>query len=188
MPSQITHLAIAKKYLEKHARLIKDVQRFLDGNVLPDLTTNKAISHYGTRTEARSILKYNREKVNANKFLREHDMSDDLNKGQYLHLIVDEKYYNEFLLNYFQKCVDSKQAQIDMYEVSRRDDVYIRERYGVGYSDSSFGDELKRINHAWDEEYLGKRRQIGYKFVFPYKVGKIDKFIEEMANIDIPLN
>ncbi|MBO4726038.1 MAG: hypothetical protein J5598_00365 [Clostridia bacterium] len=84
MPSQMTHLAIAKRYLEKHPQIIKDVQRFLDGNVLPDLNPDKAVSHCGDRSEKYDILKHNRKKVNPIKFMATHDMRDDLNKGQYL--------------------------------------------------------------------------------------------------------
>ena len=98
MPSQIIHLAIAKKYLEKHQHVMKDEQAFLDGNVLPDLGADKAVSHCGVRNEMHDLVKRNREKVNPNKFAETHDMSDCLNRGQYLHLYVDYQYYNVLLL------------------------------------------------------------------------------------------
>ena len=43
MPSAITHITIAKRFLEKHPNLIINVQDFLDGNVLPDLSRDKAV-------------------------------------------------------------------------------------------------------------------------------------------------
>ena len=187
MPSQITHLAIAKRYLEKHPRTIKDVQRFLDGNVLPDLALNKELAHCGDRSEKYDILKHNREKVNPNKFMATHDMRDDLNKGQYLHLYVDHKYYNEFLLDYF-KNTSGDQVSTDMYETTRRDDAYLRRKYEVSYCDTTVGRELQMINDAWDIENYKKRRQSDSRFNFPYDFAALSKFIENMADTLIPQN
>ena len=97
MPSQITHLAVAKRYLEKHPQLVKDRQAFLDGNVLPDLADNKAESHCGVRTEKNSLVKRNAEKINLAKFIATHNLSDALNQGLYLHLYVDYYFYNDYL-------------------------------------------------------------------------------------------
>lgn len=186
MPSQITHLAIAKRFLEKHKKMIKDVQGFLDGNVLPDLHPDKAVSHCGVRTEINNIVKYNAEKVNPAKFATTHDLSDDLNKGQYLHLYVDYQYYNVFLADYVRKQTVGKQMGIDMFETSRRDDQYLRQKYGVAYSDSSLEQRLIEINDDWDQESNKKRIQPGYHYVFPYDFVELDEFIEKMSEITIP--
>ena len=186
MPSQITHLAVAKKYLEKHPGQIKNLQQFLDGNVVPDLATNKAESHCGIRVETHDILKWNREKVNPNKFIETHDMSNDFNKGQYLHLYVDYCYYNDFLLWYFKKQQNGNQINADMYETTRRDEVYLQNKYGVNYGNTTLVRELELLNAGWDEEYVVKRQQIGYKFFIPYDFGALDNFIEKMASIEIP--
>ncbi len=114
MPSQIIHLAIAKKFLQKHPRVIKNVCDFFDGNVIPDLAKDKAHSHCGVRTEKFDMVKRNAEKVSPIKFATTHDMCDDLNKGQYLHLYVDDKYYNDFLLRYFQEHLDRNSLGTDM--------------------------------------------------------------------------
>ncbi len=185
MPSQMTHLAIAKRFLAKHGQSIHDVQRFLDGNVLPDLNPDKETSHCGIRKEKHDIVKRNREKVDPNKFAATHDLRDDLNKGQYLHLYVDYQYYNVFLLEYF-KHVTRPQDSIDMYETTRRDDAYLKEKYGVAYVDTTLGKELQTINDIWDEENAENRRQPGYHFVIPYEVDAIDGFIEQMADTIIP--
>ncbi len=186
MPSALTHLAVAKRFLEKHSHLIKNVQDFLDGNVLPDLNPDKAISHCGVRTETNDILKYNREKVNPWKFVETHNMNNDLNKGQYLHLYVDYEFYNVFLKNYMQGQKCGKQVGIDIYETTRRDDEYLRKKYGVEYTDASSGKEIIRLNSIWDSEYEIKRRQTGYKFIFPYSFDELDVFIEKMSDVEIP--
>ena len=185
MPSQMTHLAIAKRYLEKHSQLIQDVQRFLDGNVLPDLDPDKEASHCGCRTEVHDLIKRNREKVNPIKFVATHDMRDDLNKGQYLHLYVDDKYYNDFLLEYY-KNTNGKQTSTDLYETTRRDDAYLRRKYGVSYRDTTVGRELQMINDAWDVENYKKRRQPDYRFDYPYDFADLDEFVEKMSDVMIP--
>ena len=186
MPSQITHLVVAKKYLEKHAQEIKDVQKFLDGNVVPDLVNDKTISHCGVRTEKRDVLKYNREKVNPEKFAATHNMNDDFNKGQYLHLYVDYQFYNVFLLEYHRREIDKEQRGTDLYETSRRDDLYLQQKYCVSYDDTSVASELYQINAAWDEENAEKRRQPEYKFTFPYDFMALEQFIEQVSNVVIP--
>ena len=185
MPSQMTHLAVAKRFLEKHPGLIQNVKRFLDGNVLPDLDTDKAASHCGVRTEKYDLVKRNREKVNPAKFAANHDLRDDLDKGQYLHLYVDDMYYNVFLLDYFKK-TERKQTSTDMYEVTRRDDAYLQKKYGVAYSDTTLGRKLQIINDVWDEENAEKRRRPNYKFSIPYTIEEIDEFIEQMSDAVIP--
>lgn len=185
MPSQITHLTIAKKYLEKHPGKIRDAQAFLDGNILPDLEKDKAVSHCGIRAEMYDLVKRNREKVNPEGFAKTHDMSDDLNKGQYLHLYVDYQYYNIFLLDYFKK-ISIPQSSIDMYETTRRDDDYLCKKYGVGYKDSTLFKELQLINDNWDQEKAEMRLHSDYQYNFPYNLNELDKFIEEMSDVIIP--
>ena len=185
MPSQMTHLAVAKRFLDKHPDLIKDVKRFLDGNVLPDLDPDKEASHCGIRTEMYDLVKRNIEKVNPIKFVATHDMRDDLNKGQYLHLYVDDKYYNEFLLEYY-KNTNGKQTSIDMYETTRRDDAYLQQKHCISYYDTTLGHELQMINDIWDIEHYKKRRRSDYHFTFPYDFTELDEFIEKMSDAIIP--
>jgi len=184
MPSQIIHLAIAKKYIEKHPLQVKDEQAFIDGNVLPDLSADKAISHCGLRGEMYDLVKRNREKVNPRAFLESHDMSDSLNQGQYLHLYVDYQYYNVLLLNYFKR-VSVDQSSIDMYETTRRDDAYLSDKYGVSYGDSTMSEQLQRINEEWDQEQAKMRLELGYKYNYVYTLEVLDQFIDEMSSISI---
>ena len=180
----MTHLAVAKRYLEKHPQSIRDVQGFLDGNVIPDLHPDKAVSHCGVRTEKYDIVKRNREKVNPDKFAATHDMSDDLNRGQYLHLYVDYQYYNVFLLNFFQH-TEKEQTSIDLYETSRRDDAHLQKKYGVAYGDTTLGRELREINDIWDDEMVEIRQRPDYQFSMPYDLNALDTFIEQMSDVEI---
>lgn len=185
MPSQIIHLTIAKKYLEKHPGEIGDAQAFLDGNILPDLGKDKAVSHCGIRAEMHNLVKRNREKVDPEKFVRTHNMSDALNQGQYLHLCVDYQYYNVLLLDYFKE-ISIPQSSIDMYETTRRDDDYLCKKYGVSYKDSTLYKELQFINDKWDQERAEMRSRPDYQFSFPYDLNELDRFIEQMSDVKIP--
>lgn len=190
MPSQITHLAVARKFLAKNQGLptaIRDVQRFLDGNVLPDLDKDKQRSHYGVRTERTDLVKRNLEKVNPQKFLQTHDLSDDLHKGQYLHLYVDYQYYNVFLRDYYATHVCMDEDSNNMYQTTRRDDRYLIDQYHVAYDDTSYGDELREINLAWDRDHE-QRYGANCPCKIPYDLPQLEAFIEEMASIKLPEN
>ena len=75
-----------------------------------------------------------------------------------------------------------------MYEVSRRDDNYLREKYKVSFADSTMVAELQKINDLWDQEMVEQRRNPEYKFTFPYQAEELDQFIEKMAQVTIPQN
>lgn len=186
MPSVITHITIAKRFLEKHSNLIKNVQDFLDGNVLPDLASDKAVSHCGVRKEMLDIVKYNAEKVNPDKFVATHDMTSDLNKGQFLHLYVDNQYYNVFLGEYLKRQTSGMQVSNDMYEVTCRDEVYLRVKYRVEYTDTSYALQLRANMDEWNQEKAIERVRQDYQFTIPYTLNDLDMFIEEMSNVKIP--
>ncbi|MBO4726037.1 MAG: hypothetical protein J5598_00360 [Clostridia bacterium] len=73
-----------------------------------------------------------------------------------------------------------------MYETTRRDDAYLRRKYGVSYCDTTLGRELQMINDAWDIENYKKRRQPDYRFNIPYDIATLNKFIESMADTMVP--
>lgn len=187
MPSQIIHLAIAKRYLAKHPGVIKNAQRFLDGNVLPDLGADKGVSHCGVRTESRDLIKRNREKVNPQKFLSDHDMKDDLNRGQYLHLLVDYAFYNDLLHDYF-AAINLEQSSIDMYETTCRDEAYLMQEYGVKHQDSTYATELLGLSRAWDRDHARRRAERGeqYRYTILYDLSTLVQFIEKMSDVQFP--
>ena len=137
------------------------------------------------RKEKHDIVKRNAEKVNPDKFAATHDMSNDLNKGQFLHLYVDDKYYNVFLLDYF-KNIKRKQISIDMYETTRRDDDYLRAKYGVEYTNTSYASQLRANMDEWIQEKAIERARPDYRFTIPYALNDLDMFIEEMSDVKIP--
>lgn len=186
MPSQITHLAVARCYIARHRGLpsaIKDEKRFLNGNVWPDLDPDKERSHCGVRTEKHDLVKRNLEKVNPEKFRQTHDLRDEFNQGQYLHLWVDCNYYNVLLRSYF-AAVDKMQSSKDIYETTQRDNRYLQQKYQVSCQDTAYAQELAALNAAWDREHH-QRFGYDYAYSFPYSLAELDEFIAEMASVTL---
>ncbi len=87
MAGYIIHLAVAEAYIRKHSEDIKDYNKFIEGVIFPDSVSDKSITHYGEKSS----------KVNLNLFLEKNDITDDYNKGYFLHLVTDYIFYNKFL-------------------------------------------------------------------------------------------
>lgn len=86
MPGYVIHIAIGQEYLRKHKTKDK-YEEFIKGNVDPDLTNNKVMTHYG-KSPAYTSLK---------EFLKNNKIDNSLNKGRFLHLITDFLFYNYYL-------------------------------------------------------------------------------------------
>ena len=72
-----THLAIAKRYIEKNPDKFPDDHSkriFYGGNIWLDLTPDKEQTHCGNRSESKDLIKRHREKVNLERFLSTNDI------------------------------------------------------------------------------------------------------------------
>lgn len=94
MPGFTIHTIIAKEYVKKHPNEISDEKEFINGTIAPDLTTDKNTTHYGIWERLIVI-------TNLDKMLEDSkvDITKDYWKGYFLHLYVDNQFYN----NYFKK-------------------------------------------------------------------------------------
>lgn len=92
MPGYVIHLAVANEYERKHKKQIKNHSEFINGIIYPDNVSDKLLTHYG-KNSANSDLK---------KFIEEHNIEDDFEKGYFLHLITDFLFYNK-CIEYFSK-------------------------------------------------------------------------------------
>ena len=86
MPGFVIHIAIAKEYIKKHND-IDNIEEFIKGNIEPDLTKDKAKTHYGKSPTY----------TNLKEFLLHNKLDNDINKGKFLHLITDYLFYNLYL-------------------------------------------------------------------------------------------
>lgn len=86
MPGYVIHIAIGQEYLRKHKCKV-DYDDFIKGNIDPDLTNTKSMTHYG-KSPAYTSLK---------EFLKNNTIDSSINKGRFLHLITDFLFYNHYL-------------------------------------------------------------------------------------------
>ena len=98
MASLMIHQAIGEEYCKKHN--IRDVKSFLLGNLAPDLVKDKSITHFskirlGNKTYTESIL----NKINLPLSSKNLDITDDYQRGQFLHLVSDYVFFYQYLLN-----------------------------------------------------------------------------------------
>ncbi len=87
MPGFVIHIAVAEEYIKKHKNEKENRKEFIDGTIYPDLISPKSLSHYG-KSPAYSNLKL---------FLENNDMSTSFNRGNFLHLLTDYLFYNQYI-------------------------------------------------------------------------------------------
>ena len=94
MASATIHLAIAKKYLEKHNEL--DYEKVIAGTLYPDATEDSDKSHYTDINRGKDNISHVRGKVNLYAFLMEDKTLDDFELGWFLQLVTDYLFFKEF--------------------------------------------------------------------------------------------
>ena len=110
MPSFTMHIAIANEYIRKHKNEIKNIKEFVKGNIYPDLTNNKNITHYGEWGNGKTNIIFENF-INDSKI----DLSKDFYKGYFLHLLADDFTYNYSLKDVFDKVRKDETGKI-IYE------------------------------------------------------------------------
>lgn len=114
MPSFTIHLAVAKKYLEKHKN--ENEEEFYRGVIDPDLK-DKSTSHFG---------KYSSE-PDLNRYCREVGLNSSYKRGYFLHLLTDDLFYNKYLEGFSEEIYDDynriNQAIIDQYGIEIPDRI-----------------------------------------------------------------
>ncbi len=94
MPCLAMHLAIAKKYIEKHS---EEEKNFIKGTIAPDISEDKRASHYGDELISNDPIEYLKKKVNLIKYLENNIVNNCYDRAYFLHLVCDEIFYKEIL-------------------------------------------------------------------------------------------
>lgn len=147
MAGYVIHIAIAQEYLRKNRK--KYNEEFVKGAILPDLTSDKTKTHYG-KSPAYTNLK---------KFLLANELTSELNKGIFLHLITDYLFYNKYLDKF------SKQHIYDDYDISNK---ILIDRYNV-----------KLLDEIEDNVFFkdGDMKILNFPLIY--------KLIDEISNLDL---
>lgn len=85
MPGYVIHLAVGKIYSQNNK--IDDLNSFEEGIIAPDMSENKAKSHYGQYSSSPGL----------NEFIQANGISCSYDEGYFLHLVTDYLFYNRFL-------------------------------------------------------------------------------------------
>lgn len=116
MPSYTIHLAIAKEFLRKNEGY--NEEEFLKGTIAPDMTENKARTHFA-RSSSES---------NWGKFLDFYSLDKGFYSGWFLHLITDRLFFEEYLDDWENREDAVGEKLYDDYDVLNKT---IIEKYGV---------------------------------------------------------
>ena len=170
MPSCTIHIAIAKRYIEKHKNEIKNEQEFTNGVIAPDLNEemngpaiDKNKTHYGIWGNYQETI------TNIDEFLNDEkvDLSRDYWKGYFLHLIADHYFYNKekFFKKEFEKAKENNEKFYNDFNYLNKG---LMEKYKI--------EPLENII-KYMTIYEGETKYL--------KLGKIINYVEELSNINM---
>ncbi|MBQ2835744.1 MAG: hypothetical protein IJE68_02785 [Clostridia bacterium] len=161
------HIAIAKKYIEKHENEIKNEEEFIKGVIAPDMNENldgpavdKSKNHYG---------KWRKYEVTTyiDEFLKDSiiDMKKDFWKGYFLHLLTDHYFYKMYFKKEHEEIVKNNDRFYYDYDCLNKSLI---ERYQIHVLDN-----IKKYMNMFDDKpkYLTE--------------SKVIDFIEEISSMDI---
>ncbi len=181
MPSFNIHLAVAKKYLDKHND-IKNTLDFYKGVVAPDLTDNKDKSHYTAPRKNNEPLKgYLMKKVILNRYLQENDILTDYDKGIFLHLITDKIFFTSFFDNESIENISYKDFCSNLYYSYNISNKYLENKYEISMYDVLDEDKINnniktniKNKNVTDDEVIN---------ILP--LNKLYDFIEKVSDINL---
>ena len=179
MPCLAIHLAVAKKYLEKHKD--ENYDDFILGTTAPDIelsniselikgvSNDKRSRHFGTDYSKDSFIEYMKRKVNLNLFFEFNDINTSFLRAYFLHLLCDYRFFGEYISN------------------SKLDSLSFSEAVTIGYNDYNIitPNLIEKYNldipFQIKDIILGKGQ--GELRILDEDI--VDKFIDDMAKIDL---
>ena len=178
MPCLAIHLAVAKKYLEKHS---EDNEEFILGTVAPDIEmenlneyidgefTDKNSRHFGENFKTDNVIDYMRRKVSFKKFFEENDLNTSFIRAYFLHLLCDYYFFGDYVTN-------EKLEGISFMDVVK-----------IGYNDYNLITPklIKEYNLTIPEQIKDMVSGVGVGEIKLLDESIIDSFIEDMSNIDL---
>lgn len=179
MPGFQIHIAIGKRYLDKH-RNIQKSEDFFYGVIAPDFVEDKTKSHYTIKTPKDNLKEYLKNKVNLEKFLQENKIKTDYDKGVLLHLLTDKLFFTEFFSDEYINNVDYSTFCKDLYTSYDETNSYIEEKYNIQFNDVIQEKMQKNIQDSKKEKKMNEEKG---RNILP--IDELEKFIEYVSNIDL---
>jgi hypothetical protein len=181
VPTIYTHLAIAKRYMERNA--VQNAGDVYDGSVMPDIEKDKEKSHYGgSRTESGDIVQRNAEKIGLKKFLEQNSDDNDLNNGMFLHLYADWVYYNEMLPKEKIRKMTWQEYTRDLVFTFGFYDKVVATRYDLNFECTKFAFNLKE-RYDFFAKIDKEAEQWNLTPIYSYR--ELEDFIESVAKVNL---
>ena len=178
MASFSIHLAIGKRYLEKHNN-IKNIKEYKLGLIAPDLAPNKNETHYTTYLDKTNLEYYLDNRIQLYNYLKDNKVDNDYELGVFIHLITDYIFFAHFFDKEYIRSIDINIFNNDLYHSYDNIDNYVKTKYNIDYTgikeqiDNTIALARKKKNTSYDKG----------KDILPKD--KLDKFIEYVSDIDI---
>jgi hypothetical protein len=194
VPNFLTHLAVAKRYVEKHDLKGDDACEFFDGNVYPDLKDSgerKEDAHYNKRLPANSVEeipfeRFCRDRIDFPKFFAANRVETPFEKGVLLHLIVDNECYPAVLD--LRKLYDLMKSGFHPRAIITASfngvNEYLKRKYKIDFGMTSVETEIKSCLEKWEKRRTGDVPQVNL-LNSAAEIGKLDGFIERVSDIDL---
>ena len=180
MPSFQIHLAVAKRYMEKHE--IKDKDLFVEGSLAPDFVRPKEKSHYTIDTTSEELIEKMESKVSLDHYLAENEVKTDYDKGIFLHLLTDKIFFTEFFDHEMLKKTYYQEVMDDLYMSYESTNAYLREKYAM-IIPKALAEKIKQDIEKSNIEKNVKLKN-GKQII---AIDKLDAFIEHVSDIDLDI-
>lgn len=179
MPCLAIHLAVAKKYLEKHPEENKD--DFILGSIAPDIdlpeinnyingvSDDKNSHHFGLNYQTNDLIEYMKKKVDFSLFFAQNDINTTFLRAYFLHLLCDYYFFGEYIND---KKIENL-SFVDAVKIGFNDYNLITPKLIEKYN-LEVPDLIKDIISG---QGIGEIRLLDESTV--------DRFIDEMANINL---
>ena len=179
MPCLAIHLAVAKKYLEKHQD--ENLEDFILGTIAPDInldnineyingvSSDKNSHHFGNNYETNDLIEYMKKKVDFNRFFEFNNINTSFLKAYFLHLLCDYYFFGEYIK-------DDRLSGLSLMDAVK-----------IGYNDYNLITPKLIKKYNLDIPYQIKdiisKEGIGNLQILDED--KVDEFINDMSNIDL---
>jgi len=129
MASPAMHLAIAKKYIEKHSKI--NYKEFIKGTLYPDATKDSIELHYPKSSAISEFAISVYDKVNLYEFLTKHPYLNDFELGYFLHLVTDYLFFHECFSNGYLTNTTTKDFCKELYHTYDCLDSHLFTKYHI---------------------------------------------------------
>jgi len=131
---------------------------FIKGNLAPDLVEDRVASHYTKKIYLENLSQILKNKIGFDDYLKTAKIDNDYEKGYFLHLLSDYKFYNNFFdKNYIEHTI-YQEFKKDLYYRYNLIHNYLINNYDINYY--PFENEIRKriIASQNDANYNGEMR------------------------------